>query len=267
MKVQAFIFNWPGRKQHALKLEAMFRPHCAVEVINSDDSLRTLYPHWHHIGNDAYFTDQWNAAVARFDADVFLHIQADVWPDKFDLMLSECIKCLTDLGVGIYAPNVDFNPHVFPASSLPRLSDGIYEVPATDCSFWAISADVIRNTPPVDAEINRLGWGIEYLVGTVCKRRSLKIVRDYRFIAAHPRSRGYDNARALREWNALSTSLDPILRDEMNALISQRDALVVNNSSRNLAVRASRALQSRFARGKLIFQRRVKAALKNCHSV
>jgi hypothetical protein len=40
MKVQAFIFNWPGRKQHAAKLEAMVRPHCAVAVINSDDSLR-----------------------------------------------------------------------------------------------------------------------------------------------------------------------------------------------------------------------------------
>jgi hypothetical protein len=261
MKVQAFIFNWPGRKQHAVTLEAMFRPHCAVAVINSDDSLRIRYPHWHHIGNDAYFTDQWNAAVARFDADVFLHIQADVWPDKFEQMLSECIKCLTNLGVGIYAPNVDFNPHVFRTRSLFRLSEGIYEVPATDCSFWAVSAEVIRNTPLVDAEINRLGWGVEYLVGAVCKRRRLKIVRDYRFIVAHPKSRGYDNARASREWDAFRTSVDPMLRDEMNALIRQRDELVVNNSSRNLVVRASRALQSRFARGTLIFQRRVAASL------
>ena len=108
MKVQAFIFNWPGRKQHAEKLEAMFRRHCTVAVINSDDSLKIRFPHWHHIGNYAYFTDQWNAAIARFDADVFLHIQADVWPDKFEQMLSECIKCLTNSGVGIYVPNVDF---------------------------------------------------------------------------------------------------------------------------------------------------------------
>jgi hypothetical protein len=261
MKVQAFIFNWPGRKQHAVRLEAMFRPHCAVAVINSDDSLRILYPHWHHVGNDAYFTDQWNAAVARFDADVFLHIQGDVWPDNFEQMLSECVKCLTKSGVGIYAPNVDFNPHVFRTRSLHRLSEGIFEVPATDCSFWAISAEVIRNTPPVNAEINRLGWGIEYLVGAVCRRLGLKIVRDYRFLAAHPKSRGYDNVRALREWNAFRTSLDPMLRDEMNALIRQRDELVVNNSSRTLVVRASRALKSRFARGTLIFQRRVEAAL------
>lgn len=266
MKIQAFIFNWRGRKQHAVQLEAMFRPHCAVAVINSDDSLKIRYPHWHHIGNDAYFTDQWNAARARFDADVFLHIQADVWPDRFALMLSECIKCLTTPGVGVYAPNVNFNPHVFARRSLCRLSDGIYEVPATDCSFWAISSEVVRNTPAVDPQINRLGWGIEYLVGAVCRRRKLKIVRDYRFLAAHPRSRGYDNAQASREWNAFKTSVDPIFRDEMNALIKQRDALVVNNSSSNLISRAGKALHSRFVRGALVFQRRVEAALTN-HSV
>jgi hypothetical protein len=267
MKVQAFIFNWPGRKQHAVGLEAMFRPHCAVAVINSDDSLRIRHPHWHHIGNDAYFTEQWNAAIARFDADVFLHIQADVWPDKFAQMLSECIRCLTNLGIGIYAPNVNFNPHIFSRNSLNRLTDGIYEVPATDCSFWAISADVLRNTPAIDPKINKLGWGIDYLVGAVCKRRNLKIVRDYRFVAAHPKTRGYDNTQALREWNAFRTSVDPILRDEMDVLVKQRDKLVVNNSSRNLVVRASRALQSRFARGTIIFQRRLEAALTSSHSV
>jgi hypothetical protein len=41
--VAAFIFNWPGEKQHAAELEAMFRQHCEVIVINSDDSLRTRH--------------------------------------------------------------------------------------------------------------------------------------------------------------------------------------------------------------------------------
>ena len=70
MRVQAFIFNWPGKKQHAAILEKLFKPHCETTVINSDDSLKLRHPHWQHIGNDAYFTDQWNAALDRFDADV-----------------------------------------------------------------------------------------------------------------------------------------------------------------------------------------------------
>ena len=56
----------------------MFRQHCEVMVINTDDSLRARHPHWHHIAKEGYFTDQWNAALEQFDADVFLQIQADI---------------------------------------------------------------------------------------------------------------------------------------------------------------------------------------------
>jgi hypothetical protein len=262
VRIQAFIFNWPGRKQHAAKLEAMFQPHCNVSVINSDDSLRLRRPHWNHIGNDGYFTDQWNAALKLFDADIFIHIQADIWPNNLGSMLSECVSCMSNRAVGIYAPNVDFNPHVFRKESLVRLCEGIYEVPATDCSFWAITSEVLRNTPKVDPKINRLGWGVEYLVGAVAKRQGLKIVRDYRFTAGHVRFRGYDNSEAFRQWKEFTKSLDPILRDEMSSLVKERDRLVVNNSSPNLLVRAGTALHSRVVRGKLIIERRLESALQ-----
>ncbi len=109
MRIQAFIFNWPGKKQHAAKLERMFRPHCEVIVINSDDSLRTRYPHWQHIGNDGYFTEQWNAALQRFNADIFVHIQGDIWPTKIGQVLSECTRFIKNYGVGAYAPNDRFH--------------------------------------------------------------------------------------------------------------------------------------------------------------
>jgi hypothetical protein len=259
LKFQAFIFNWQGKKQHATLLETIFRRLCDVTVINSDDDLRISHPHWHHLGNDAYFTEQWNAALRRFDADIFVHIQADIWPIHLGRMLSECHSLMRNDGVGIYAPNVNFNPHVFRRESLVRVRDGVYEVPATDCSFWAISADVLQNVPPVDPGINKLGWGIEYLVGAVARRRGLKIVRDYRFTAGHVKSRGYDNAQASTQWNQFRKSVEPTLLDEMNRLIEQRDRLVVNNSSGKLVLRASKALNSRILRGALIFRRRLQA--------
>ena len=154
MRVQAFIFNWPGKKQHAAILEKLFRPHCETTVINSDDSVRLRHPHWQHIGNDAYFTEQWNAALDRFDADVFVHIQADIWPEKVGLVLSEAVRYIRDFGVGVYAPNADFNAHVYHRDTLAKLDNGVYEVPATDCCFWAISAEVIRHTPRVDPRTN-----------------------------------------------------------------------------------------------------------------
>jgi hypothetical protein len=262
VRIQAFIFNWPGRKQHAAELEANFARLCEVCVINSDDSLRARHPHWHHLGNEGYFTEQWNAAVQRFDGDIFLHIQADIWPADLPRMLCECVKQMTDFGVGVYAPNLNFNPHVFRPESLARLSEGVYEVPTTDCSFWAIAADVIRNVPAIDPKINRLGWGIDLLVAAVARRRGLKIVRDYRFMAGHIKSRGYDSAQASKQWEALRNSIDPLLVEEVNALARQRDRLVVNNSSPNPAVRASVALTSRLTRGMLLMQRRLVSAYR-----
>jgi hypothetical protein len=260
VRIQAFIFNWPGKKQHAAELEANFERLCEVCVINSDDSLRARYPNWHHIGSDGYFTAQWNAAVQRFDGDIFLHIQADIWPAKLRRMLGECVKQISDFGVGVYAPNLNFNPHVFRPESLVRVSEGVYEVPTTDCSFWAIAGDVIRNAPAIDPKVNKLGWGIDLLVAAVAKLKGLKVVRDYRFTAGHIKSRGYDSAEASKQWDALINSLDPLLVEEINALAKERHRLVVSNSSPNPAVRASVALRSRVARGMLLAQRRLEAA-------
>src|SRR2546426_5415181 len=113
MRIQAFIFNWPCEKQRAAKLEAMLRQNCETSVINSDDSMRNLHPHWCHIGSDGYFTDQWNAALERFIGDVLLHVQADVWPHDVGPMLAECVRYMRDHDVGVYAPDIVYTPHVY----------------------------------------------------------------------------------------------------------------------------------------------------------
>ena len=260
MRVQAFIFNWPGKKQHAAILEKLFEPHCKTTLINSDDSLRLRHPRWQHIGNDAYFTDQWNAALDRFDADVFVHIQADVWPEKVGLVLAEAVRYIRDFGVGVYAPNADFNAHVYRRETLAKLDNGVYEVPATDCCFWAISAEVLRNTPRVDPRTNKLGWGIEYMVGAVTRQRGLRLVRDYRFTAGHPKFSGYGHEQASQEWVALKNGLDPALRAEMQSVEAERESLIVSNISRNPLDRVVSGVRNRASRQAVILHRRVMAA-------
>jgi hypothetical protein len=259
MNIQAFIFNWPGKKQHAAKLEAMFRPHCETFVINSDDSLRAAYPHWQHVGNEAYFTDQWNAAIDRFNGDILMHIQADVWPVKVGQVLSECAKYIKNYGVGVYAPNVDFNAHYYRKDSLPILERGVFVVPATDCCFWGISRDVIRDTPRVDSSVNRLGWGIEYLVGAVARRKGLKIVRDYRFTAGHPKGSGYKLNQAFNEWRALRNSLEPSIRQGMESVERDRERLLIVDPPRNSLPGLLTAFRKRTRRSAIILHRRAMA--------
>ena len=65
LRFQAFVFNWPGEKQRARALEVHLAPHCPVVVVNSDAARRGEFPHWVHVGADAYFTRQWDEAVHR----------------------------------------------------------------------------------------------------------------------------------------------------------------------------------------------------------
>lgn len=260
MKMQAFIFNWPGKKQHAAKLEAMFSPLCETIVINSDDNLRASHAHWQHVGNDAYFTTQWNAALDRFDGDVFVHIQADVWPVKVGPMLREAENYLNKFGVGVYAPNVDFNAHYYRKEDLPRLGEGVFEVPATDCCFWAIKAEIVRDAPRVDPRINKLGWGIEYMVGAVARAKGLKVARDYRFTAGHQKGSGYNLTQAFEEWQALRNSLDSELRMGMEWVEKERERLLVRRKPRNILDRYVNAIKDRARRGATILQNRAMAA-------
>lgn len=259
MRMQAFIFNWPGKKQHAARLEAMFRPHCETIVINSDDDLRASHPHWQHVGNDAYFTTQWNAALDRFDGDVFVHIQADVWPVKVGAMLQEARNYLSNFGVGVYAPDVDFNAHYYRKKDLTKLGEGVFEVPATDCCFWAIKGEVVRATPRVDPRINKLGWGIEYMVGAVARARGLKVARDYRFTAGHQKGSGYNLTQAFEEWQALRNSLDEELRTGMETIEKEREKILVRRKNRNVLGHYVNAIQERVRRGAIILQNRAMA--------
>ena len=238
MKIQAFIFNWPGKKQHAVGLERLLLPDCPdLCVINSDDGMRESHPNWVHIGKDGYFTDQWNAALARFDADILFHVQADVWPNDVKRMLAECARLMRECAVGIYAPDIDYTSHRFRRQDLVPVEDGVYEVPTTDCSCWALSADVLRATPHVDPEVNRLGWGIDFLVSTVALRLGKKVVRDFRFRADHPAAQGYDAKKAFAQWSAWKKSLDPDIRATMDNLESQYNRILVTETKADRAWR------------------------------
>lgn len=224
MRIHAFVFNWPGEKQHARPLEEALAPHVPVVVVNADDARRAEFPHWVHVGADAYFTRQWEEALRRFDGDVLFHVQADASLPDVPTLLRACEASMA-LGAGVWAPDVDFTPHTYDRRRLVEVAPGVVEVPNTDCTCWAIHADVLRATPRVDPARNRLGWGIDYLVAATALRLGRKVVRDHRFQVLHPRGTGYDVRRARRELRALLRALPRDVARDVETLIRRRDDL------------------------------------------
>lgn len=213
LRFQAFVFNWPGEKQRAPALEAHLSPHVPVVVVNSDDARREAFPHWVHVGAEAYFTRQWDEALRRFTGDAFFHVQADAWIDDVPGLL-RAAEAAFARGAGVYAPDVDYTAHTYDRARLVEVAPGLCEVPNTDCTCWVIHGDVLRATPRVDPAANRLGWGIDYLVASTAHRLGRRVLRDYGRQASHPRGTGYDPRRARDELRALLRSLPrPIARD------------------------------------------------------
>jgi hypothetical protein len=112
----------------------------------------------------------------------------------------------------------------------------------------------------VDPRTNKLGWGIEYMVGAVARQRGLRLVRDYRFTAGHPKFSGYGHEQANQEWVALKNSLDPELREEMETVETERESLIVSNVSRSPLDRVVNGVRNRASRQAVILQRRIMAA-------
>ncbi len=119
-------------------------------VINSDSTVEFRHTAWHHIGDSAYFTDQWNKALELFDGDVLFHIQADASYPNFAAMFERCRFAVGLHNCGVDAPNVDYTKWEYNRRKLRRLNDDLLEVAQTDCTCWAISREVLDRLPPVD---------------------------------------------------------------------------------------------------------------------
>jgi hypothetical protein len=212
MKIQTFVFNWVGHEQNAVALERSLGRLCDVRVINSDSTVESRHAGWRHIGDSAYFTDQWNTALELFDGDILFHIQADASYPNFAAMFERCRFAIGRHNCGVYAPNVDFTPWQYNRRELRRLDDDLLEVAQTDCTCWAICREVIDRLPSVDPRVNKFGWGIDFLVIATARALNKRVARDYRFTVAHPRSTGYDIEEASRQLKSLLQSLPPELR-------------------------------------------------------
>jgi hypothetical protein len=94
-------------------------------------------------------------------------------------------------------------------------------------------------------------------VGAATRLRGLRLVRDYRFTAGHPKFSGYGHERANREWAELKNSLHPKLRAEMGAVEKERENLIVKNVPRGQLDRVVTAVRNRATRQAVMLQRRV----------
>lgn len=228
MKIQSFIFNWPGHFLQAQKLEQQLQQQGPCKVVNSDpDNTPT---HWINIGNDAWFTQQWLTACDNFDADIMFHIQADAFYGNMTQLFQDACKFHEKYKWGIYSPNLDFTPHTSQMADITtvQLVDAnLKMVNNPDCTCWFLHGDLIRvfRELPIDWSCNTIGWGIDYIMVALSYLNRMPVLRDYNHLVDHPRKTNYAGDQAWSQMQQTLQQCPPALLNTINILMHNRNQI------------------------------------------
>lgn len=222
MKIQCFIFNWPGKTLFAKKIEQQLKDiGYTATVINSDPSYTPF--DWINLGNTAYFGAQWSLAVDLFQADIMFHVQADVEYENWQGLFENALAYKSQLNWGVFSPDVVEN--TFWAKPIDQLPfENLQLVTNSDCTCWFIDKLFITQFKelPINWKSNFYGWGIDCIICALSYLNHQLVLRDSSHKIIHHPGRGYATDAA---WNHMQTMLH-----ELPAHIKQVVDLGFNNS-------------------------------------
>lgn len=215
MRFQAFVPDWPGEKQHGKATARILEKFCEVQILDNPKH---------------FFSEQWEAARSKFDADVFLWVMADVWPPIDDEAWFNALVRLFERGVGVCEPQTFWNGWQYPLNKLVAFEPNVYLVPGTEMLIVGIHREVLRRMPRVDYRINWIGTGVDRCFDAASQLIGMPVVRDYRFLAAHPEGTGYPKETAwddMARWLEQVRKTDPQIVAKVYELFEESRRLVL----------------------------------------
>lgn len=223
LTIQTFIFNWRGQIQNTERLERLLAPEADLLVINSDE--KNERPHWVNIGENAYYTAQYLAALDRVKSDLVFFAQGDCFHSEMREILKASRSMMSAHRIGVYAPDVAYTYYNYNKRRLvSKYASTCYLVPNPDNTCWAIRADLLSKLPRPDPTANRFGLGLCAALCALAAIEGFDVVRDYRWTVHHPRSTGYQGDQAMQQMHAYIDGLPDALRAEVLASRQAIDA-------------------------------------------
>lgn len=220
MNIQPFIFNWNNQFEKTCAIEdSLLKIFDNVFVINSDDN--NTKNGWIDLGNEAYFSDQFRKALDLFDGDILMHVQGDVSYNNWEKLIHDARYYFDYYDAGIYAPNIDYTWYSSENADIDTLESdhsNIKMVCCTDETVWFIRKEIIQEMydRKVDFSTNKMGWGWDLVLASICFINGRPIIRDYNHTIDHPIGTNYNKTIAGKEMQELWNNLD----DELKYVIS-----------------------------------------------
>jgi len=148
LKIQSFIFNWHNQFESTLVIEKQLNKILdQVNVINSDEQNYRAY--WHNIGEDSYFTAQFQKALELHDGDsIFFHIQGDTSYNNWNKLVQDARHYMQKYNAGIYYPKVKnvewYDDNITTIQTMHAPDENIKYIATGDETVWFIHPKVIE---------------------------------------------------------------------------------------------------------------------------
>ncbi len=225
--VRFFIFSWgPYTKKTEEEYRFLRESGIRVSVIDSHDT--SPVPEWVTIGNNGYYGDQITAmleALKEEDGIVFL-MQADASHNDIVSIIDKSLYVYNTYECGVYAPDVYYVDPIYSGYSedeQSQLEDDLYIVPATDCTFWSVHREVLKEFSRLDSKWTKRGWGIDLTIVALARKLGKMVIRDYGYKIDHPESTGYSKLMAHVEFSKYLKFLPQEISEDIRRHLSRME--------------------------------------------
>ena len=219
-QIKIYVNIWPGKYIEGQKIidDLISNKFINVTAVVSGRDYEIKAPEVIYLRQDAYFGEQFVHTIKRFNKDILIQIQADAIFDNAKILIESCKKAFeSQSNLGIWAPDINYTSWIneinYKKISLNRTAReqkykyGMLEVLNTDCTFWAISKEVVNEMNKLDLELVKYGWGLDITASAICRSKKLKVMRDLNLKVIHPKGTGYNETEASNEWRELQKRL------------------------------------------------------------
>jgi hypothetical protein len=234
---QIFVNIWPGKYEEGQKLLkelSKLEINNLVAIVSGEneiiDAHKVVY-----LDHDAFFGNQFLAAIKMFNSDILIQIQSDAIIDDIQETIKSCVEAYTESNnLGIWAPDIDYTSWIseiarkkmFLSSRKKALQaeSSQIEVLNTDCTFWSLSKEVIKEFQKIDFRGIKYGWGLDLIASAICRSKKLMVIRDLDFVVKHEKGTGYGEELARIEWKLLQKKIPFQIR--LNLLINKIELII-----------------------------------------
>lgn len=207
MNIIIYILSWKKVTLNSLEIHKnISKIHDNVFIINCDENFISKENHIINCDDSYYFTKQIYKCIEHcvkyFPNFYIMTITGDIshvanWKN----ILQRCMYGFENLNAGVIAPNVDYTAW---NTRCKKNIDNFWIVENTDCTVWCLHPLVYEFLLIFDIRnINKYGWGIDWILIDFAKKLGFNILRDYNNNIKHPKSTGYESKEAKNEFKKL----------------------------------------------------------------